>query len=88
MCQYFDWELNVEPSMLKEFEAMVRKSSTHTTSLCAPRRGAVLIYTICWEPAGYGMQGLRRPWTVPHLRPHDNLETCCHISESIPSHRS
>jgi hypothetical protein len=25
MCQYLDWELNVEPSTLKEFEAMVRK---------------------------------------------------------------
>jgi len=25
MCQYLDWELNVEPSTLKEFEDMVRK---------------------------------------------------------------
>jgi len=25
MCQYLDWELNVEPSTLKEFEEMVRK---------------------------------------------------------------
>jgi hypothetical protein len=25
MCQYLDWELNVKPSTLKEFEAMVRK---------------------------------------------------------------
>ncbi|KAI6009840.1 hypothetical protein EDC04DRAFT_3146157 [Pisolithus marmoratus] len=25
MCQYLDWELNVDPTTLKEFEAMVRK---------------------------------------------------------------
>ena len=25
MCQYLDWELNSEPSTLKEFEDMVRK---------------------------------------------------------------
>jgi hypothetical protein len=25
MCQYLDWELNIEPSTLKEFEAMVHK---------------------------------------------------------------
>jgi hypothetical protein len=25
VCQYLDWELNVEPSTLKEFEAMVHK---------------------------------------------------------------
>jgi hypothetical protein len=25
MCQYLDWELNVEPSTLKEFEDMVHK---------------------------------------------------------------
>ena len=25
MCQYLDWELNVEPCTLKEFEDMVRK---------------------------------------------------------------
>jgi hypothetical protein len=25
MCQYLDWELNIEPSTPKEFEAMVRK---------------------------------------------------------------
>ena len=28
MCQYLDWELNVEPGTLKEFEDMVRKDFT------------------------------------------------------------
>jgi len=25
MCQYLEWELNIDPAMLKEFEDMVRK---------------------------------------------------------------
>ena len=39
MCQYLNWELNVEPGTLKEFEDMVRKDFAGPgpyPTLCAP----------------------------------------------------